>query len=116
MQPVAAVEFDLTDGMSYSWTARRLARAINFNIDAASVGPDRVCDTVPRSWFTLTSETPAVCEIGSTTQGNMGDRVARLLTDGTCTVRLESADADGGRGIVHRITTTHSNVLALLPP
>jgi hypothetical protein len=34
MQPVAAVEFDLTDGMSYSWTARRLARAINFNIDA----------------------------------------------------------------------------------
>ena len=46
---------------------------------------------------------------------NHGHAAARLLRDGTCTVRVDAPDANGGRGLSQRVTASFVGVAAWIP-
>ncbi len=115
----AGATLEVTEGASLSGGNRAL-RGVYFQVPDATVGDDRLCDDVDARWFTLTTETPDVCDVvpvdpnglDGPTYLNHGHAAARLLRDGTCTVRVSAPDADGGRGLSQRVTASFTNVAA----
>jgi hypothetical protein len=93
----------------------RAGRGIIPIIRRVWVGDQHVCDAPREEWFTLVSETPTVCAVGRIAQGSpanqyVGQQVARLLEDGTCTVRLEAPRFAQGVGVTKRITVDFVNI------
>ncbi len=118
----AGATHEVVEGASLHGSNRAMG-AVYFQVRGASVGDDPLCDDADGRWFTVATETPDVCDVvpvdPSIIQGpthlSYGHAGARLRRDGTCTVRVDAPDANGGRGLSQRVTASFTNVATWIP-